>query len=118
MATFTIKRGDSWEKDFVRRALNVDGSTGAVIPYPVGSTARMQVRDPDSGSVMMSLSTATSGLTLDAAGGLISVAVLKEQTETLEEKAYPFDIEVTQPDGKRKSTETQYLKIKVDVTYD
>ena len=114
MATFKVKRGDSWAKDFTWRSGAADGP---VIPFPVGTTARMHVRDPDTGELKIALSTETSGLTLNAAGGLVSASISTSQTEALDEKSYLFDIELTYPDGQRRSTETQTLKIGLDQTY-
>lgn len=121
MATFSVKRGDSWEKDFVRREKVAEGlnpASGAIIPYPVGTTARMHVRDPHTKALRIALSTATSGLTVTPATGTISVNITYAQTETLSAGvSYPFDIECTYPDGTRSSTKTQHLKIVQDETY-
>lgn len=121
MATFSVKRGDSWAKDFVRREKvtnGLDPASGAIIPYPVGTTARMHVRDPRTNAIRIALSSTASGLTVTAETGTISVSIPYAQTETLSSGvAYPFDIELTYPDGTRSSTKTQYLKIVQDVTY-
>lgn len=107
MATFTVKRGDTWRQTFTWRQ---GSETGDPVDL-TGCTARLQVRDR-TGDLILD---ATDDLTINGATGTISVDVLIPST-VLPGK-YIFDVEVTYTDGFVQSTETQTLKIEGDITY-
>lgn len=107
MATFTVKRGDTWVQAFDYKQESETGD-------PVNLThcsARLQVR-AQSGVLALDC---TDALTIDAVAGRVSVRKLVPATIPIGQ--YVFDLEMTFSDGRVQSTVTQTLKILPDVTY-
>lgn len=108
MASFTVKRGDTWRQPFTWRQ---GSETGDPVDL-TGCTAALQVRDA-AGELVLD---ATLDLTIDGPNGTITVDT--QIPEDLEPGKYLFDIEMTYSDGFRQSTDTQYLKVVADITRD
>jgi hypothetical protein len=74
----------------------------------------MHVRDA-SGNLVLDC---TNSLTVTPPDGKAEVEILIPTSIPITKRPYQFDIEVTWPDGSIRSTETAYLKIDQDETYD
>jgi len=59
-----------------------------------GNTARMQLRRQYSSPVVLTLTTGGGGFVITGATGNIAIQITDEQTETLEEGFYVYDLEL------------------------
>lgn len=59
-----------------------------------GNTARMQLRRQYSSPVVLTLTTDGGGIVITGATGNIAIQITDEQTETLEEGFYVYDLEL------------------------
>ena len=107
----SIYRGDTWE-----RVWQLKDAAGAAIDL-TGATARLQVRHPETDAVVVSASSADGKLVITAVEGKIAM-VMPYADMALAGNAYPFDLEITYPSGRRKTYERNVLVVIEDITRD
>ena len=91
---FTIEQGTTLMKPFIWK--DSDG-----VPVDLtGYTAKMQVRQsPQSGTVLLELSTTNGRITLGGASGTITLALIASTTAAINWRRGVYDIELTSGDG-------------------
>ena len=68
-----------------------------------GYTAAMQIRrTPDSSTALVSLSSPSAGITIDALNGRVTVEISAVQTAALTPGKYVYDLLLTNPASKKK----------------
>lgn len=107
----SVYRGDTWE-----RVWQLKDAAGAPIDL-TGASARLQVRNPENDEVMASASTVDAKLSITAAEGKITM-VMPYAEMALAGGSYPFDLEVTYADGRRRTYERNLLVVIEDITRD
>lgn len=75
-------------------------SQGSIIPL-TGYTAKMQARADYSSETPVLELDETDGLTIDEAGGKITVAISHEKSEAIPAGVYVYDLEITSPADKK-----------------
>ena len=110
MATVKLIRGDTWIRTWVLK-----DSSGAPVDLS-GASARLMVRDSNTGAVKIVASTDNGFLTIIPTEGRIDLIVPYTQTETLTPGKYKFDLEVTYANNIRRTIEQSILSIVEDVT--
>lgn len=109
MRTIKLIRGDTWQRTWVIQ-------DAASRPVDLSNTsARLHVRD-SLGSLVMQASTDDGKLTVQPLNGRIDLIMPKEETD-VPAGTYDFDIEVTFPNGVRRTYEQGTLVVLKDVTY-
>lgn len=104
---FTIEQGATLMKPFIWK--DSDG-----VPVDLtGYTAKMQVRQsPQSGTVLLELSTSNGRITLGGAAGTITLALTAAITAAIAWRRGVYDIELTSGDG----TVTRLLEGEIQVS--
>lgn len=110
MAAIKIYRGDTWQRAWVIK--DAAGNPADL----TGASARLHVRDA-AGAKVMEASTADGRLTIQPAAGRIDLLMPAVATG-IAPGSYRFDIEVTFPDGVRRTYEQETLVILEDMTRD
>src|SRR5439155_27062735 len=89
-----IEQGATW-----RTVLTVKDSSGAIVDL-TGYTARMQIReDFTSTAVLLELSTANSGVTINGPAGQITLLIADEATAAFTWSSGVYDLEITSAGG-------------------
>ena len=104
---FTIEQGTTLMKPFIWK--DSDG-----VPVDLtGYTAKMQVRQsPQSGTVLLELSTSNGRITLGGAAGTITLVLTAATTAAIAWRRGVYDIELTSGDG----TVTRLLEGEIQVS--
>ena len=103
-------RGDTWIRTWVLK-----DSSGVPVDLS-GASARLMVRDSNTGAVKIAASTDNGLLTIISTEGRIALIVPYTQTETLTPGKYKFDLEVTYANNIRRTIEQSILRVVEDVT--
>lgn len=90
---FTIRQGGTFS-----RRLTWKDDAGAPINL-TGYTARMQIRTPDNGTILLSLTTENGGITLGGVLGTITLAITAAATAALNWVYGLYDLELIAPGG-------------------
>lgn len=109
--TLTLKRGDTWSAVFT-----YSDDAGPV--SLAGCSARLQVRVKTTSELVLEATSDGGELVIDAAAGTVTLTATPAMTEDLPIGTHPFDLEMTWSDGRVQSTETLFLTVLKDVTYD
>lgn len=106
-----FKRGDTWEATFTYR-----DDTGALINL-TSCSARMQMRDKRSGTLLLDL-TSSDSLTMGGAAGTVDMLVAPDLTREMPVGTFEVDLEITYSDGTVQSSDTFSIKVWKDITHD
>lgn len=107
MSQFFFKRGDTLFLTFTY--------TDSVTKLPislVGSSAKLDIRNKNTKTVVVQTSTTTTGLTISSNVVTLNVT----PSPVLPIGLYETDLEVTYPDGRKESTDTITIEIVEDIT--
>lgn len=104
MATFTHKRGDTFQ---LLSSVENEGVAVDITNYTIASQAR------DSDDTVLQTFTVTK---TDAANGIFTITATAAQTELWAPDRYSVDIEFTAASGEVSSTETFTLNVVADIT--
>lgn len=99
-----LEEGATYRRTFAR----IDDADGTPIPL-TGYTARLEIRkargDTTDAAALALTSTPAAGLTVDTAGGLVTVTITDEQTDalpgSLDGRRGVYDVLLTHSDGSR-----------------
>lgn len=90
---FTIRQGGTFS-----RRLTWKDDAGAPINL-TGFTARMQIRTPENGSILLSLTTENGGIVLGGVAGTITLAITAAATAALDWVYGRYDLELISAGG-------------------
>jgi hypothetical protein len=110
--TLTFKRGDTWKLSFAYK-----DDIGTPI-YLTDCSARLQVRDKRTKSVLLEGTMATGEVVITAVTGAVDITFLPAVTELVTLGTHETDLEMTYSDGTVESTETMNIKVIEDITRD
>lgn len=113
--TVTIKRGDTWQADFLFRENDATADL-------TGCTARLQVRTKADVLILTASTNAPTDpvtvgfLEVDGSAGKVSLSVDKALMTGITPAKYYADLELTYPDGTVRSSDTFTVNVRKDIT--